>query len=74
MGGASATQHAPKSLLELEDLLKDDIKVKVAGKRASQRWTGPIVLTAFVQALTVCLRVAHLCSPKLIPYVQSMGY
>ncbi|KZT71303.1 glutamine synthetase/guanido kinase [Daedalea quercina L-15889] len=30
MGGASATQHAPKSLLELEDLLRDDIKVKVA--------------------------------------------
>lgn len=32
MGGPSATQHAPKSLLELEDLLKDDIKVKVAGE------------------------------------------
>lgn len=37
MGGPSATQHAPKSLLELEDLLKDDIKVKVAGKRGPQR-------------------------------------
>ncbi|KAH9930739.1 uncharacterized protein B0H18DRAFT_1083811 [Fomitopsis serialis] len=30
MGSASATQHAPKSLLELEDLLRDDTKVKVA--------------------------------------------
>ena len=64
MGGPSATQHAPKSLLELEDLLKDDIKVKVAGKKSHHE--GEEMLLNLVQELMashLIHEMSVLCSP-----------
>ena len=72
MVGPSATQHAPKSLLELEDLLKDDIKVKVAGKRGSQRQKSHIMLIGSETGIDG-MQPGSVHVTELIPYTQSMG-
>jgi hypothetical protein len=49
MSGNIPTKGAPKSLSELKELLKDDIKVKVAGSFKRLRRLG-LSLTGYLQA------------------------
>jgi len=49
-----STPQSPRSLQELQDLLKDDIKVKVAGEEGRSLSTGPFVyVVLFLQASMV---------------------